>query len=70
MAFTHTNAKGQTYTLHGKQATLRNGHQQPIYYFAREARPHEALDAVPDGYRIGENDRTGLPYLYRTQQGQ
>ena len=79
MPYQHTNTKGQVYTLHGKQVTLQNGRQQQIFYFAREARPGEALDAVPEGYRIGENERTGLPYLYRgpvageaaqTQQGQ
>jgi len=41
---------------------LQNGRKQQIYYFAREEKP-EAIDAVPDGYRIQENDRTGLPFL-------
>ena len=62
MPFTHTNKKGQTYILHGKDVTLQNGRKQRIHYFAREAKP-EALDAMPAGYRIEENERTGLPFL-------
>ena len=62
MPFTHTNKKGQTYVLHGKDVTLQNGRKQRIHYFAREAKP-DALDAMPAGYRIEENERTGLPFL-------
>ncbi len=63
MPYTHTNKKGQTYILHGKEVTLQNNRKQRIHFFAREAKPGEALDAVPEGYRIEENERTGLPYL-------
>ncbi len=63
MAFEHTNKKGQTYILHGKEVTLKGGRTQRIHYFAREARPAEALDAIPAGYKIEENERTGLPFL-------
>ncbi len=63
MAYQHKNKKGQNYFLHGKTVTLQNGRQQQIYYFAREAKPGEALDSVPAGYRIEENERTGLPFL-------
>lgn len=63
MAFQHKNKKGQTYYLHGKQVTLQNGRQQQIYYFAREEKMGESLDAIPSGYRIEENERTGLPFL-------
>ncbi len=63
MAFTHTNTKGQTYYLHGQTVTLQNGRQQQIFYFAREEKRGEGLDAVPAGYRIEENERTGLPFL-------
>ena len=62
MAYEHRNKKGQTYFLHGKEVTLQNGRKQQIFYFAREAKP-EALNAVPAGYRIEENERTGLPFL-------
>lgn len=62
MAYQHTNKKGQAYYLHGKEVTLQNGRKQQIYYFAREAKEN-ALNAVPAGYRIEENERTGLPFL-------
>jgi len=63
MAFEHKNKKGQTYILHGKDVTLKGGRTQRIHYFAREARPGEALAAIPAGYKIEENERTGLPFL-------
>jgi hypothetical protein len=63
MPYTHTNAKGQTYYLHGKTVTLQHGHRQQIYYFAREPRRGEVPEVAPAGYRIEENRRTGLPFL-------
>lgn len=62
MAYSHTNSKGQTYYLHGKVVTLKGGRQQQIYYFGKEAKVG-ALDAVPSGYMVTENQRTGLPML-------
>lgn len=64
MAFQHTNAKGQTYYLHSKEVRLRSGRVQRIYYFAREVRP-EAIDQLPEGFKVAENARTGLPTLKR-----
>ncbi len=62
MAYSITNSKGQAYILHGKMVTLRGGRKQQIYYFARKAKP-DALDALPAGYAVMENKRTGLPML-------
>ncbi len=62
MAYAVTNSKGQEYFLHGKMVTLRGGRKQQIYYFAREEKA-DALDALPDGYIVTENKRTGLPML-------
>ena len=62
MAHSVTNSKGQTYFLHGKMVTLRGGRQQQIYYFSREEKEH-ALDSIPEGYEVIENERTGLPML-------
>ncbi|MSR68674.1 hypothetical protein EXS66_02720 [Candidatus Saccharibacteria bacterium] len=62
MAFSHENSKGQTYYLHSKEVTLKGGRLQRIYYFGREAK-EAAIDAMPDGYIIVENTRTGLPIL-------
>ena len=62
MAYAFKNSKGQTYYLHSKDVTLKNGRHQRIYYFAREVRAG-ALDAVPAGYRVMETQRTGMPVL-------
>ncbi len=62
MAFSHVNSKGQTYYLHMRDVTLKGGRQQTIYFFAREVKDG-AIDALPDGYTIVENTRTGLPIL-------
>lgn len=62
MAHSYTNSKGDTYYLHGKKVTLKNGRMQQIYYFARDVRA-EALDSVPAGYTVVETKRTGMPVL-------
>jgi hypothetical protein len=63
MPYSYQNSKGQTYYLHGKEVTLQNNRRQQIFYFARTAKPGEALDAIPAGKAIIENPRTGLPFL-------
>jgi hypothetical protein len=63
MSYVYTNKKNQTYYLHGKQVTLQNGRVQRIFFFAKEPKAGEALDALPDGYLVTENDRTGLPFV-------
>ena len=61
-AYSYTNSKGQTYFLHKKDVTLKNGRVQTIYYFARDVRD-EAIEAVPAGYQVIETKRTGMPVL-------
>lgn len=53
---------GQTYYLHSREVTLRGGRLQTIYFFAREVKAG-AQDALPAGYAVMENSRTGLPML-------
>ncbi|MDR0463316.1 MAG: hypothetical protein LBG64_03805 [Pseudomonadales bacterium] len=65
-AFSYTNAKGQTYYLHTKDVTLKNGRKQTIYFFAREVRDG-ALNEVPAGYEVMETARTGMPVLKRAK---
>jgi hypothetical protein len=65
MAYSYKNSKGQAYFLHGKEVTLQGGRKQRIHYFAREAKAGESLDAIPAGYTVVENARTGLPFLKR-----
>ncbi len=62
-AFSYTNKKGQTYYLHTREVTLKNGRKQRIFFFARDVRPDSALDAVPAGYAVMETARTGMPVL-------
>jgi len=59
--FAYTNSKGKTYFLHSKTVVLRGGRQQTLYYFAGEA-GKDALQALPDGYKV-EETATGLPVL-------
>jgi len=60
--FSYTNAKKQTYFLHGREVTLKNGRVQTIYFFARDVRKG-SLAAVPAGYKVVETSRTGMPVL-------
>lgn len=62
MAYQFKNSKGVTYYLHSRVVDLKGGRKQTIYYFAREVRPG-ALDALPDGYKVEETPKTGMPIL-------
>lgn len=53
---------GKMYYLHSKEVQLAGGRKQVIYYFAGEA-TKGSLDALPAGYEVIENARTGLPML-------
>ena len=66
MPYRYENRRGQTYYLHGKEVTLQNGRKQQIFYFAREPKAGEALDALPPNREVIENPRTGLPFLKGT----
>lgn len=58
---------GKTYHLHSKEVKLAGGRLQKIYYFAGE--PGEgALDAIPAGYELMENTKTGLPMLRKSKK--
>jgi len=61
-AYSYTNSKGQTYYLHTREVTLKNGRVQTIYFFARDVRAG-SMDAVPAGYQVVETSRTGMPVL-------
>ena len=68
MAYSHTNSKGQTYILHSKHVKLRGGRDQVIFFFAKEEKPEGALDEVPEGYHVVENQKTGLPMLKKSEK--
>lgn len=63
MAFEYKNPAGKTYYLHQREATLRGGRKQVIFFFAGEVK-EGAIDKVPDGYEVSAPARpTGLPIL-------
>jgi len=66
MAFSVPSKKsGKTYYLHLREQARKNGGITKLYYFAGEIRP-EAVDELPAGYSIIENERTGLPFLKKS----
>lgn len=63
MAFSVISKKsGKTYFLHARQQVLKGGREVTLYYFGGEAKAG-AIDAIPDGMEVMENERTGLPML-------
>ena len=67
MTYEHTNSRGQKYSLHQREVTLKGGRLQTIYFFAREVKDG-AIDALPEGYEVVENTRTGLPILKKSNK--
>ena len=66
MAFAYTNSKGQEYFLHTSKVTLKGGHERQIFYFSKTVKETGSLDALPEGYEVSENSRTGLPLLKKS----
>ncbi len=63
MAFTVDSVKsGKTYHLYHRRQKLRGGQEVSLYYFAGTA-GEGAMDALPEGYEVSENQKTGLPLL-------
>ena len=63
MAFSVVSKKSKkTYYLHNRLQKLKGGQEVTLYFFAGDIRA-EALDAVPAGMEVIENERTGLPML-------
>ena len=53
---------GKMYYLHSKEVVLAGNRKQLIYYFSGTEEKN-ALGALPAGYEVMENERTGLPML-------
>lgn len=63
MAYQHTNKAGDRYFLHALDVKLKgSGVKQRIFYFAPKA-GNKAIDDLPEGYKVIESRRTGLPLL-------
>ena len=55
--------KKDGYTLFTREVKLRGGKKQSIYYFSKKLPKSGSPCEMPDGYAVGVNKRTGLPYL-------
>jgi hypothetical protein len=66
MAYSHTNSKGSTYFLHTKKSTTSTGKERTLFYFSKEVREGETLDAVPAGYTVAEM-KTGMLVLKKAE---
>lgn len=63
MAYSVVSKKsGVNYFLHSREQELRGGRKVILYYFGKEAK-EGAMDALPAGYIVSENPKTGLPLL-------
>jgi hypothetical protein len=63
MAFSVVSKKSnKTYHLHARLQKLKGGQEVTLYYFSGSVGAG-ALDALPDGMEVIENERTGLPML-------
>ena len=62
MAYAHTNSRGNTYYLHERVRELKGGKKVSLYFFAKEVKDG-SIDGLPDGYKVVESEKTGLPML-------
>ena len=66
MAYQYTNKKGIEYYLHKKDVILKgSGKKQTIYFFSKIASDANTLDELPQGFKVKEIQRTGLPVLQK-----
>lgn len=56
------------YTLHARDVELSTGKKQRIYFFAKGEPRSGTPAAMPDGYEVRENERTGLPFLSKLSE--
>ena len=54
------------WTLYKRDVTLKGGRSQVIYFFSRRTPRSGTPCAMPKNMVVGVNQRTGLPYLRRT----
>ena len=68
MAFSVVSNKSKTtYFLHARLQKLKGGQEVTLYYFGGEAKAG-AIDAIPAGMEVMENERTGLPMLRKIKK--
>ena len=62
MSYSYQNSRGTEYYLHVRSRTVASGKQVHLYFFAKKP-GKGAVEAVPEGYKVKESGRTGLPIL-------
>lgn len=55
----------EDYTLYTRMVELSTGREQRIYFFAKTTPKSGTPCPLPEGYRVEQNERTGLPFLRR-----
>jgi hypothetical protein len=61
----YKNKKGDEYYLHNKTIVLKgSGKNQTIYFFSKTQGDSE-VEELPQGFKVIESTRTGLPILKR-----
>ena len=66
MAYSVVSKKsGKTFYLHTRETPLPNGKVRRLFFFSG-TQGEGALDALPAGYEIIENAKTGLPMLKKS----
>ena len=58
MAYIH-----EGWTLYTRDVLLKGGRNQTIYFFSKRTPKSGKPCELPNGYNVGVNKRTGLPYL-------
>jgi len=61
MAFTYKNKRGITYYLHTREGRDNSGRGK-LFFFSKK-NDESAEDKLPAGYKVDENQRTGLPFV-------
>jgi hypothetical protein len=56
---------GETFYLHAARSGEEGAPDGPTYYFSRDIYPDEVLDRAPEGLRVFEHPRSGVPLLAR-----
>lgn len=51
------------YTLYSREVKLKGGNKRPIYYFSKHKPKSGSPSPKPEGYHVGVNEETGLPFL-------
>lgn len=69
MAYSVVSKKsGKTFYLHSRESALPNGKVRKLFFFSTQV-GEGALDALPGGYEVIENAKTGLPMLKKSASG-